>query len=737
MNGFSKWIIGILILSAVLRVSYLATGELIPVIWDARRHAAGAIGVISYFESPKSGLTASEENERRQQDRYRFRHYYEKYIQGEDIETAPYGPPTLTEARDALFFTGPLYPSILATIFILSPVQDMTVARVVGISFDLLSNLLIMLIGIRLIGRKGALLAGLIYAIYFPFIQTATLLLLETSTSFWMLLALFLMLKGHESSKGKHFILAGAACGLLLLNKPTAIFLFVPLGIGYYAYASREIIARIIFRRLGYFLIPIVVALLGWTTVASLKYDQFTLRQPGYAEANLRQSTSIRFEGYDLDWVEKDFWERSVSGDILADPIGFGGLMIKKLERLWSRPYNDYRKSFILPQVVEERFHLFLIVAGLFGLVWLWFCRWRYAVWPILIIGYYTSIHVIFHSVARYHFNAIPFVILVGAGFLYALYEWSIRDRQALHARILPAVILISAGLAIDDRWIAASWTQAFFLEIVKTFCIVAGAFLVGRLLSVKLQKKFSVIVTIAVALLLPLVSSMKSLARDSWAEFGQTLEDPNMKAGTRLYLSRLSKPVENEFMAVMIDMNSEPGRKNTFTVGIGNKEIELVQGSGPLMQYFYPKSSYKIFSELVPIALEKYRQWAIIPVDQEEILAQLQQQGYLDISVAINSRFSERNNVVHLYGNKNGQSQKHYMPGIRFTSIERFVHRNDPRIRFEVETLSDSSKSYYIARNSQPGMTEYDLSKQPGEQHGRYNIYLMHFTADGNYYAY
>jgi len=731
MSGFSKWLIGILVLSAVLRITYYATGELIPVIWDARRHAAGALGVISYLEPPKEQLTAPEGEERNRQDRYRFKYYYDKYVQGEPIVWAPYSPPTLTEARDALFFTGPLYPSLLAAVFFVAPGADISIVRFIGVIFDILSNLLLILIAVRLIGRKGALLAGFFYAIYFPFIQTSTMLLLETSTSFWMLLALFLLLKGDESTRTKHFIWAGVACGLLILNKPTAIFLFVPLGIGYYAYASREIISRIIVRRLAYFILPIAIALIGWTTVASLKYGQFTLRQPGYAEANLRQSTSTRFEGYDLDWVADNFWKRSVSGDILADPVGFAGLMVKKLERLWSRPYNDYRKTFIFPQVVSERFHLFLVISGLFGLIWLWLSRWRYAVWPILIVGYYTTIHTIFHSVSRYQFNAIPMLVMVSGGLLVAFYEWYLKDKEQTLIHLLPSFVLIVVGLGLSDRWLANNWTQAVSIEIIKTVCIITGAFLIGRLFLRQLKNKWSILLTVTVALIVPLAASMKSLARDAWAEFDLTLDRPDMKAGTQMFISRLDQPKEDEFLAVLIDLNSAPGRRNTFTVTIGDKEFEYVQGEQPLMKYFYPKSSYKIFSQIIPYAIESYRQWAIIPVAYDEIVEELQKNGKLDVSVAINSRFPEKNNVVYLHGNKDGINKDHYIPEVRYTSIERFVHRNDPRIRFEAETFSDSTKSYYIARNDSPGTTS------PGGQQGRYNIYLFYFTNDGKYIVY
>jgi len=49
---FRQLIILILILAAVLRIGWLAAGDVLPVMWDARRYVAAAIGILSTLDKP-------------------------------------------------------------------------------------------------------------------------------------------------------------------------------------------------------------------------------------------------------------------------------------------------------------------------------------------------------------------------------------------------------------------------------------------------------------------------------------------------------------------------------------------------------------------------------------------------------------------------------------------------------------------------------------------------------------
>ncbi len=734
---FRRRVVLILVLSLSLRLGFLLFGDLLPVMWDARRYAAAAIGLISLVDDSGAGPVVSEREDRRQ-----FDHYYRKYIQGERIEWLFYQRHTLTQAREDMFYGGPLYPLCLAAIFAVAP-ADFTVARLFGILLDLLSNLLLMVVGWRLIGRRGALIAGLLYAIYFPFILSCSLLLLETSTSFWILLALYLLLRGNEKHYRWPLLLAGVVTGLLVLNKPTAVLLVMPLGGGMFRHTSRSCTGRVLVGRLLCFLTPALIVLAGWTTFTSAHYGRPAVRDPHYVESVLRQSTSIEFEGYDLDKVEKDFWTRSVVNDLLNDPIGSVGLAIKKLDRLWRRPFNDFKRSFILPYRAGEMLHLLIVVSGLLGLVILWRCDRARGIWPVAIVGYYTAIHLVLHSLSRYNFNAMPMVLL-GSAYLMALF-WEACRAGVVRTRLMPvvALVLMVAAYGFDQDWLnsvfgtGVSLTLIIGVLLMKTALLAVGLFLLSRCLTWERYPRGRLLIVVVPLLLISVTGWTTTLSRAGWAEFECRLSNSRMKAGTRLYISDLKEVRPDEMLAVVVDVNSGRGRCNTFTLAVGDTIFEFVGGQKPLLDFFYPKPSYDAYAILEPLGMEQYRQYAIVPLDDSLIRRVLDRDGFVDVWLAINDRFEEENNHISVWGNYETGSQLRYIPGIRFTSLERYVHRGDPRLRREVNYLSDSTLSYYTVRSDNKVKAGMDLSPAAGKQTGRYNIFLMHFKPDGSRLVY
>ena len=734
---FHRRVVLILVLSLGLRLGFLMFGDLLPVMWDARRYVAASIGLISLVDDSGAGPVVSEHEDQRQ-----FDHYCRKYIQGEQIEWLFYQPHTLTQAREDMFYGGPLYPLCLAAIFAAAP-ADFTVARLFGILLDLLSNLLLIAVGWRLIGRRGALIAGLLYAVYFPFILGCSLLLLETSTSFWILLALYLLLRGNEKHYRWPLLLAGVVTGLLVLNKPTAVLLVIPLAVGMFRHISRSCTGRDVVGRLLCFLTPALIVLAGWTTYTSAHYGRPAVRDPHYVESVLRQSTSIEFEGYDLDKVEKDFWTRSIVNDLLDDPIGSVGLAIKKLDRLWRRPFNDFKRSFIMPYRTGEMLHLLIVVSGLLGLVILWRCDRARGVWPVAIVGYYTAIHLVLHSLSRYNFNAMPMVLL-GSAYIMALF-WEACRAGAVRTRLMPvaALVLMVAAYGFDQDWLnsifgtGVSLTLMIGVLLMKTALLTGGLFLLSRLLTWEHYPRSRLLIVVVPLFLISVTGWTTTLSRAGWAEFECRLTSNSVKAGTRLYISELKEVRQDELLAAVVDVNSGRGRSNTFTLAVGDTTFEFVGGQKPLSDLFYPKPTYDAYALLEPLGMEQFRQYAIVPLDDSLIRRVLDRDGFVDVWLAINDRFEEENNHISVWGNYETGCRSAYIPGVRFTSVERYVHRDDPRLRREVNYLSDSTVSCYTARSDNKVMTGMDLSPTAGKQTGRYNIFLMHFMPDGSRLVY
>jgi len=735
---FRRWIYLALILAALLRLGFLMSGEVLPVMWDARRYACAALGLIALVTD---GVPPPAEDERA--DRYRFKHYYEEYIQGEPIDWQYYTPSTLTQAQDDLFFSGPLYPALLATVFYLAPIADFTFARLAGIFFDVLSVLMIVLVAARLVGRRAAVIAGLLYAVYFPFVLTSTMLLLETSTSLLILLSTYLMMRGVETERCWHFVLVGIISGLLVLHKPTAMLLGIPFVVGLYFYTRQSWSASQFLRRLILIALPACVLSASWLAVASAKYGQITLRDPTYAGANLRQSSSIMFEGYDLDAVEEEFDQRAIYGELAHEWKGYLGLFAKKFERLWSRPYNDFKRVFIMPLKLVQWLHLSIVALGLFGLLVLMMRSLSSAAWPVVICGYYTAIHLVFHSINRYAFNAMPFMIIGAAFFVVLVVDGLVPSRNRRLGRIALSLLLLLVGWQLQPDTInalfGAGLSQGMVLAVlsVKIGLWMVALILLSRIFLGTERSWKRAFFPIAAGLVLTLLSWGPALSRDAWSEFECRLDDPSVKAGNRLYISKLEDVAPGEALGVFIDLNSPSGRRNTFTVSVSDMHDSYIGGKKPLSGGFYLKPTYLLYALLESKGIETFKQYAIIGVSPEDVQLFLDRYGYLDISVAINDSIPEFNNYVTLYGKFTTPGDSVFIPTPSYSSIERYVHRGDPRIRETVKYMSDSTISYYIGRNETDVTAEQDLSPLAGMHTGRYNIFLIHFKQSGEILVY
>lgn len=728
------YVIAVLVIAAIMRVGFLCSGEVLPVMWDARRYVAAAIGIISYFDD--SGPEPATNNEA---DREVFLYYYDKYVQGEKIDWMYYPPHRLRAARAEIFFAGPVYPAVVAAIIAVAPAHDFTVVRIFGLILDLLSNMLLMIVVVRLCNHRAALIAGLAYAIYFPFVLMSSMLLLETSTSFLLLLTMALMLRAlrSETLLGP-IVLAGISAGLLALNKPTAQLLFVPLYAGLYLIAP----GRHGGPRLKWMIpavVPVLLIIGGWVTATSIKYGQLAVRDPAYAATNLRQSSSIDFEGYDLDNVEPGFSQREVYPDILERFPNYLGLFAKKFERLYSRPYNDFEISYLLSARAWVHVHELFLFLGLVGLVLVVRERGRFAAWPIMIVLYYTGLHIVFHSINRYSFNAIP-MLFVGTGFLVDHLIRSVSLSLQMRRLVAIAIGMGLLGWLMDHSWwlqlgMSLSLSVVIGVLIVK-LCLLSGsawAMLSAGAARPTGWRHFTCLAPIAVTLILMIF--MPVLSRDGWTEFRTPLQQSGDRAGIRLHISNLAKIGDEDLLAVLVDIDATAGADIPFSVSVNNRTQKYWLGEQPLARYFYPKKVYAEYARLKEISTDAIRRYAIIPVKRDSIQLVLDSIGFIEIEISPNYRTDDREDQLSIYGNYPTGLQSQFIPSPRHISVERYVDRQDPRLRQTVNFLSDSTDSYYIA--SGDSETTSDLSPLPGFQEGRYNIFLVGFKRSGQLLVY
>ncbi len=594
------------VVCVVMRLMFVFTVVPIPVMWDARIYSSSAVGLIhTVSEGGEFGHPETLSSADSVISRNLFLNSMNNAIKGEKIEWLYYAVPTLAEAQDYLFLSGPVYPIWLALVFLQDIGSDFVAVRVSNCFIDGLCALLVMLIALRLFGSKAAVMAGVSYILYLPFTLLCGMVSPDQITILLILAAVYNLTAWYDDHKSRRIYLTGLFLGLLVLTRPTATLLCVPFLAGF-LYDMRGDLKTGALMTLRAVL-PYLVVVMPWVLIATAYFGELTVRDPDYSEANLRSSSSMQYEGYDLDYAAPDFWLYSIGDTIAENPLGYAHLLVKKCIRLWSQPYNDFAQSFIQGPDVARVIHVVLVLFGLFGAFL--FIRHPRAgpVYLLLIPLYYTLVHMVFHSLARYNLNAMPVLMIASAGAMAMSYEFVRRLKLSFdRAKNIPAVSGIVIALlfvfcfpsAIGARLLGGS--AGVVIVLIFKAVMIIGLFLLFGWLAWKAGAKIASIRIFAVpTLILLIVVMIAGGTADSWAEWTCRLEHPEQKAGVRIYLPHDFRLQTNELLRIGIDLIAAPERKNVFDITVGDRKMTMQAGQPPLTYFYYKKMTYPVFEKL------------------------------------------------------------------------------------------------------------------------------------------
>jgi len=742
-----KYILLILVILCLgTRLIYVHSQRQLPVMWDARIYSASALGLIHYLTtSERFGHPELDTPVDSASSQARFINTMDKYLDGGEIAWLHYPVPTVARAEHYLFLSGPVLPAYLAAIFVTDFGNDFALVRIVNSILDCLCLLLLMLKTVRLIGKRAAILAGVLYILYLPFILMVGMVSPEQITVLLILLTLYMVLLWYDNRKSSYMYIAGLALGLLVLTKPTAILLVAPFIAGF-IYDNRDNLKKIIsplFRAL----IPFILVTIPWFIITSMYFDRPAIRDPEYSTSNLRSSSSIVHEGYDLDYVNPDFWLASLSETILDNPPGYGNLLLKKFSRLWAQPYNDMDLSFVINQTISRIIHFVIVLSALFGVFFVFIKRKKGMVFLLLIPLYYTIIHIIFHALARYNLNAMPIIIIASAMVIIKIYDYvHPKFESSIPAISIVRIVLIILGggfILFFPSWplisLIGAGSAVAVLLLIKTSIFMAMSYYLFKSLSNNIGRKQAIKFSGFPVLLLMLMIIILGSAADGWSEWKCHLKSQNQAAGVRIYFSPGFRIQPGELCRVVIDMTANHDRKAPFLFTTNGETAPFYFDRFPVSDFYYHKTTYDVFELIYSMDMQEMRNWRSIPLNEQIINQLLDRYGYLDFKVQTGNRTPNDYSFIDMFGYyPSTPSEYAYVPSFSYhaTSIERFVEKGDPRIWTKYQLSSDSVISYYIDDDNQKQRLN-DLSPAAGRQYGRFGIFLEVMKANKAKYHY
>lgn len=373
------------------------------------------------------------------------------------------------------FFMAPLYPYFLASVYSLFGI-DITALRILQHCVAVCTVVMIFLIGERLFSRKVGFFAGIIAALYGPFVFYGNLLLVETLKVFFGTTSLYLCILARQKQEAHWWFVAGISIGGAILCRPSdalmagAVVAWIMFGINDdLKYRLKSVV--LLLSAIVLLILPITIRnyvvsgeITVLTTNGGLNFylgnnpravgiyynvDQLDLAndpdgriylETTYGKGFSHAESSTYWRGQAFDYV----WNR---------PSDFIALLFKKLLLVFH--YKEisqlgYNYRFIEQYGVSVLGILptFLFVFPLAAVgMYVTIKEWRkYSVLYIFLAAQILGI-ILFFVTDRFRLSILPYLILFeSAGIAWIVEWWKNRDRKDL---LLPTVVFCAAiGIA-------------------------------------------------------------------------------------------------------------------------------------------------------------------------------------------------------------------------------------------------------------------------------------------------
>jgi len=325
----------------------------------------------------------------------------------------------------------PLYPGFLAGIYFFFG-HNFLAVRVVQALLGSITCLFVFFIGKRVFGdKKPALIGGMLTAVSPSLIASTSYILTETLTAFLLTAAILLLMKAQAESKKEGWLLSGVVLGLATLTRPVTILFPLFLLAGFLIFSQRKV--RNVFLVIV-FCLGMALPILPWTIRNALVFHRFIPVSVG-SGFNLWVGGYLPWNG-DYNWKDLSDSEELVKGlpqieadrkffaegvkNIKRHPAAYAVLCVKKIGRFWLQVPGG-------KQVLDKRpvakglifaFQYLLLILSFFGAFSAWKERNVRVCLPLLMIFYFTFVHMFLLAIPRYHVPVLPLAAAVAGGSL-------------------------------------------------------------------------------------------------------------------------------------------------------------------------------------------------------------------------------------------------------------------------------------------------------------------------------
>ncbi len=374
------------------------------------------------------------------------------------------------------FFMTPLYPYFLAIVYSLVG-QSVLAVRIIQSAAGVGIAVLLFLLGEKAFSsRRAGFVAGLLAALYGPFLLSHNLLLVETVKMFFLTFSLWLLLVARQKKKLRWWFAGGAMLGLAVLGRPSDLLVGGVVAVwilGFTEGTSRERLARF-----GAFAVAIVLIIAPVTLRNYLvSGDPILITSNGglnFYLGNNPQAVGVYYNVDKLDLANdpdgrvyledllnkplrhsevSSIWFSRAFEFILDQPLDFIGLLGRKLLLFFHQKEISqlgYNYAFVEQTAMPllRYFPSFLLAGslGVLGCV----LGWRHRKEFFLPYGFLAAQIlgvVLFFVTDRFRLSAVPFLMLFAGYGVVEMYDcFKRKERRRVSAG---AIALVGAVLII------------------------------------------------------------------------------------------------------------------------------------------------------------------------------------------------------------------------------------------------------------------------------------------------